>query len=306
MLLIFSSCNEDNQIKESPKSNNEESSLVANYHNLSFEIKLSDHKIVYNAELLEDLVTSTFTITNEEEKPVVLEYDFNTGEEHWKLRQDKSVVEKARDLISQNVKNSLMIEIMDALESFYEINYQTLEEGSSSLLVSSISYHQSILATASTSIIEEKDCECTVHPAFLVDKTYFNCQEEQFYEVGALKEILKDYGSQNSKLDYSTLSLINFLNQTDEKVLRFDDFYSFFISKDDFAKKLSQFKNKSENVDKGDCAWWCPIGCGSSHGCCGNYSGCCLYAHVLCYVHDRACTNCRPPEFCGPACRADQ
>jgi hypothetical protein len=44
---------------------------------------------------------------------------------------------------------------------------------------------------------------------------------------------------------------------------------------------------------------------GSDHGCCGNYSGPCLYWHWACYVHDVLCTNCDPGWFCLPGCVPD-
>lgn len=44
---------------------------------------------------------------------------------------------------------------------------------------------------------------------------------------------------------------------------------------------------------------------GSSHGCCGNYSGPCLYWHPVCYVHDVMCSDCTPRWFCFSGCRPD-
>lgn len=49
----------------------------------------------------------------------------------------------------------------------------------------------------------------------------------------------------------------------------------------------------------------CLIGKGSSHGCCGNYEGCCYYRHMYCYVHDKLCTNCTPSWFCFNGCVPD-
>ena len=44
---------------------------------------------------------------------------------------------------------------------------------------------------------------------------------------------------------------------------------------------------------------------GSVHGCCGNYSGPCLFWHPLCYIHDKICTDCLPKKFCLPGCKPD-
>ncbi|SMC66302.1 hypothetical protein [Pedobacter africanus] len=48
--------------------------------------------------------------------------------------------------------------------------------------------------------------------------------------------------------------------------------------------------------------WW-PRG--SSHGCCGNYSGACYYWHPICYVHDKICKKCTPSWFCFSGCVPD-
>jgi hypothetical protein len=44
---------------------------------------------------------------------------------------------------------------------------------------------------------------------------------------------------------------------------------------------------------------------GSSHGCCGNYSGPCYYWHPVCYVHDKMCSDCSPRWFCFSGCVPD-
>ena len=44
---------------------------------------------------------------------------------------------------------------------------------------------------------------------------------------------------------------------------------------------------------------------GTDYGCCGNYSGCCKFAHYTCYLHDIKCKCCEPKIFCGPSCRKD-
>lgn len=45
----------------------------------------------------------------------------------------------------------------------------------------------------------------------------------------------------------------------------------------------------------------CWFGNGSDIGCCGNYSGCCWYAHTLCFYHDLECLEC-DHWHCLPGC----
>lgn len=112
---------------------------------------------------------------------------------------------------------------------------------------------------------------------------------------------MSDYATENSPIDSKTLELISFLDTYTEETIRFDDYYSFYVDKNDFNLFVSNMITSS-----GGCAWWCPLGCGSDHGCCGNYSGCCLYWHPGCYVHDKMCTNCKPEWFCLPGCKPDK
>ncbi|XP_062512009.1 uncharacterized protein LOC134187855 isoform X2 [Corticium candelabrum] len=41
---------------------------------------------------------------------------------------------------------------------------------------------------------------------------------------------------------------------------------------------------------------------GSARGCCGNYSGCCIYSHWFCWVHDALC-DCCGSWWCGWQCK---
>ena len=49
-----------------------------------------------------------------------------------------------------------------------------------------------------------------------------------------------------------------------------------------------------------------PIIRGSTWGCCGNYPGRCLYAHVVCLGHDAICTCCFSRWFCFSGCKKDK
>lgn len=168
------------------------------------------------------------------------------------------------------------------------------------ILISSLSYHKSIINSVLRSYSTNENCDCTVHPEYLIGKAFFNCQEEYFYQTDTLRNILESYG-QEYEIDSSTQNLINYLRTYSNEQIRFDDVYSFYVSKSNF----NQFVIEMTNFYSRECAWWCPLGCGSDHGCCGNYEGCCLYRHELCYIHDKLCTNCKPVKFL-PGCVPDK
>ncbi len=162
-------------------------------------------------------------------------------------------------------------------------------------LLGSLFFHNSILNSKKRSLEKESnDCECTLHPGYLLNKTGFFCQEDYLMNVNIIKKTIAK--NKDVFLDSSSLSLTKYLDTTSEEVISFEKLYRFYIDKELYLKTLDLIKNgnqeKSSQVARGDCAWWCPLGCGSDWGCCSNYSGCCLYTHPLCYIHDAFCTSC--------------
>jgi hypothetical protein len=298
--LIFYSCT--NETVETNKVSN----LTANKYKLIFKLD-GEEKINFSSNLNEGKVTSSFSFKDKNVN-YNLEYEIDISISHWKLKQSDKVIQKSEDLISKNISSKTLVVLTKSLEQFYENNYKTLIDNSDPLLISMLNYYKSIFNVANNSILNKEDCECTVHPAFLLEKTNFNCQEEQFIKVNELKEILYNYKTENSEIDSSTTNLIRFLDNTNQRQIRFDEYYSYYISKDNYELVLSNFLNpqiSAKKTNPGDCAWWCPLGCGSDHGCCGNYSGCCLYWDPACYIHDQLCTDCQPAWFCLPGCQPD-
>ena len=180
-------------------------------------------------------------------------------------------------------------------------------------LFSNFFFHRSIVNTSKRSIASGEDCQCTTHPRHLSGETYFNCQEDIYMNVEELEKAISDYIKETGEQDESTLNLLNYIENTNDSQIRYDEYYNFYFPKSEYImmlenKALEQNYGNAGNITgkaAGDCAWWCPLGCGSSHGCCGNYSGCCLYWNIVCYVHDEMCTDCTPEWFCLPGCIPD-
>lgn len=97
---------------------------------------------------------------------------------------------------------TVLKQLVDLLESVYGKLPFNSGEGNPSLLISSISFHKSIINTAATSIAQNSECECTVHPFFLTGKTHFNCQEEHFYEAARLAESVNRLLQEDSADDF--------------------------------------------------------------------------------------------------------
>ncbi len=161
---------------------------------------------------------------------------------------------------------------------------------------------------AKEAILKNQDCKCNVHPSFLLGKSNFNCQEEQYINVTKLKRILNYSQSLNNGFDISTKNLKNYLEKNDKKSIRFDKYYSFYVNQENYNSQLNNIisaQNSNDELNFDDCGWWCVLGCGSDYGCCGNYSGCCLFWSINCLIHDSLCSNCEPNWFCLPGCIED-
>jgi len=302
-VLIAYACSKDeteNQKIENSDSGYHMRSLDSN--SLSFEISDGLYKLIFTSNTKDKIsFSSELTVFYDNDSLFTTHYAFKTDEEHWKLMQAPVIIEKSTILKSKKIPESILSDVSTLLtDNIGHVFHETLES-KNRLVVSSINYHISIINSVLRAYATDTDCGCTVHPEFLLDKIFFNCQEEHFYETKLLMAILDDYSKENP-VDVSTNKLMDFLKTYNKETIRFDDYYSFYVNKQDF----DLFVTNTLKTASRDCSWWCPLGCGSSHGCCGNYSGCCLYSHILCYVHDAMCTNCKPKKFCLRGCKPDK
>ncbi len=134
-----------------------------------------------------------------------------------------------------------------------------------SQLAYSIMYLETVVGSANR-LCSQAESICTVSPKYTFGNGAFICQED-------LEDLFPKETLTAKELTYQSNILLSDKNNADK----------------------AQERNKR---------WWCPLGRGSYHGCCGNYGGCCYYRHWACYLHDRACTNCGH-WLCGPMCRPD-
>ncbi len=182
--------------------------------------------------------------------------------------------------------------------------------------IQSVFFHYAILKTKKRSLSSKDSITSTPHAGYILGRTYYWNQEDFMVNVRLIKDIFKSHpdllSSSKNKQVY------DYINSVTDSTISFDKIYEFSIHKDVYLKTLSNIvdrnkinytKNIQTNGTKttkaSDCAWWCPLGCGSDWGCCGNYSGCCFYASLECYIHDRMCGDCTPRWFCFSGCVPD-
>ncbi|WP_294187661.1 hypothetical protein [uncultured Sphingobacterium sp.] len=210
-------------------------------------------------------------------------YTINFNNELWKLDQEDAILSTRSVINSKNLSLSDINSILSDLEIIFENNSLT----ASDQILYGISAAISSFSIAKRSKIDPTNNGCSIHPGFLVGKSYLGCQEDLIVSKIDINNILNEYESQfgNSQ---NISSIRNTLQSNSSMDISFKDIYSSI--------------NSTFNSSNTDCKK-CILGCGSSHGCCGNYKGCCYYVHELCYIHDKICINCKPKWFCLPSCK---
>lgn len=325
-LLILLSCSDDSRVNNSTETSTTlESEQLASTsvlnpqvvientpaNTLELSISRNNYEILFNSSVGQGSTQSSFTFLKDGQQMFNMNF--------WMLLCDivyadvmDSIVVKADDLIDLGIRKSDLEVANDMIVDAHPdiLNQLQTNEGRKLELLSNIFFQKAILTTASRAISSGEECECTPHPKHLMGESYFLCQEDLSYNVAELQGILSDYVDEYGPPDAETSDLISFLNSTTEQDVRFDEVYNFYFPKSQYIQMLEGVATSTSqsnsiagtnNMNSGDCAWYCILGCGSEIGCCGNYSGCCVYRTFLCFWHDIKCKNC---EFwhCGPAC----
>lgn len=211
----------------------------------------------------------------------------------WKTHQTTQIEQKAADLSSYDLSQ---LQIQTTIADLEAIMSDVISSASPEVLYS-LSINISIFKTLARTAVNPSDCNCTVHPSFLVGESYFLCQEDHFYNKANLAAALDQYEAEFGQTPDAT-AIKQYVQSFQGSAIPFTNVYELLVSAEEFEEAVVNIQNGS-----GDCAWWCPLGCGTDHGCCGNYKGCCFYRHIACYIHDKMCINCEPPWFCGPQCQ---
>ncbi|RAJ08270.1 hypothetical protein LX64_00917 [Chitinophaga skermanii] len=236
------------------------------------------------------VVSSSIELSNID---VDVSYQLDFNNEIWKVYQADQIEQKVADLSDYDLPAATIQGTIADLEA---IMNSVLTTASHEVLYS-LSMNLAIFKTLARKEANAADCNCTVHPAFLVGKSYFQCQEDHYYTKANLEYTVTQYESTHGQTAQST-AVKQYLQNYVGVAVPFTDFYGLLVSSEDFIDVVDNIKNGGR-----DCAWYCVLGCGTSLGCCGNYKGCCLYADLACLAHDLACLNCKPAWFCGPACK---
>ena len=141
----------------------------------------------------------------------------------------------------------------------------------------------SILNAANREIKNSESIEFTIMDTYLLEISAFCCEEDVYINIPELisyMEKRKTWDKENVGIDY---------------------YLGAFKNSKDINLNMVQIKQKLEEYFKSQPSGkWPP---GTACGCCGNYSGPCLYWSHACLAHDLQCQECQA-WWCGWACQS--
>lgn len=296
--LIFVSCSNEATDEITTTENNIELYAKTGSGNQNIVEKINGYNFIYSFNNSKGSIQTSLQVFDSNDVEIYeSQYNFDQNLKHYKLEQLDEVLNKANSLGNslqladyQNL-SSLTNEFIKRITSNHKGNdYESLFE--------SVFFHSSILNVKKRSLEQNSACECTLHPGYLLNKNGFMCQEDFVMQVSEVKTIIENSPSEFS--DNESQSLLNFLTNTTEQTFNFKELYSKYVSIEDYNASLENLRNSGSNTQSR-----CWLGLGSSHGCCGNYDGCCYYVNPICHIHDAMCSDCSPRWFCLSGCVPD-
>lgn len=262
------------------------SSFLAIGNGIDFSKTYNSHRYNFKSQLNGKVYNSEFTIFSDKNE-IIYQSKFINDEalDNFKAKNNDNIIDIVKSIkLSEENTLTIVKNLDDFLESMLDDFFSELNN------IKQLSFHYSILTTKNREF-KTKKCECTVHPGYLTDKTAFACMEDHvlnnskiIFEIENNSDIFNDNASRN---------LLIHLKKNTQGTTSFKDMYNFYYPLDKYKENISSK------------AATCLLGQGSSHGCCGNYSGCCYYINPICHIHDAMCSDCKPRWFCLPGCKPD-
>ncbi len=277
-----------------------------NHFSVSYSIKGVTYS--YEAKSSNNKSISSLIITTwNTQRYISFVYDY--GKRGYKFEPHIAVIKTANDILSNFTKDEI-----ENYSKLYEVFAKSvLNEKDivhSSPIIQSLFFHNAILNTIRRSLKENKNCECTPHPGYLLDKTPFFCTEDYYINP---QEYLKAIDKSNyvkSSLDKKAYA---YLQQNRDKIsISIDKVLTIYESKVEYLNRVEYTRTKINNltsnktINENNLAGIAESDCmkGTDLGCCGNYEGCCWYSSMFCLAHDIKCYCCSK-WHCGPGCKKE-
>ncbi|TKC00541.1 hypothetical protein [Pedobacter cryophilus] len=257
--------------------------------------------ISYDARTHEKITESNVVIKRAADGNVVFKstYTVNVGLTAYKLASHESIINQA-EIVKETYQNEIE-NIKILFEDFGKTLVNDPRLDHTLQIIQSVFYHNSIINTAYRSIIEETDCGCTPHPAYILDKKGFWCQEDYMINPEQLLTAIKDF---NYKIQDREIKAFEYLkSHRKESSISLDKISNLIEPREQFMNRINSayYSNSNNYIKQNSIKIECTSQ-GSDLGCCGNYSGCCIYWSLVCLEHDLYCLKC-DHWYCGPQCK---
>jgi hypothetical protein len=235
--------------------------------------------------------------------PIIeIPYIIDESIQDFRFHQHKQV-EAAAALLPKFLTRSDLTTISKHVKSFIEeiFSHQNLD----TRLLEPLFFQLAIINTKLKAVEQQSDFyECLPYPGYLAGKSYFWRQEDVWIDIQLIREVFDEHPE--IKADSTLLLLKDFIDSTSQKVVSYDKIHRLLVDRDDFKAFLNRISTAKHIVHSPPSANRVEADCllkGSDHGCCGNYSGCCYYFRLECYIHDKMCIDCNPRWFCLRGCK---
>ncbi len=197
----------------------------------------------------------------------------------------------------KNLSLTTLKNLSEFLKESIPVTYYELIEPNNKdqVLFSSIHYYESAINALIRSKENNTNINGTIHPGYLLGKNYFVFQEDDIVDLS----IFNIAELTESSTILADEKLVQFITANSTQKVQFSTLYNFYNENEQFEEFLTNSIQVQTNGCNSNSCW---IGCGGDIGCCGNYSGCCVYSHTLCLIHDVRCENCAF-WHCGPSCK---
>ena len=324
--MLFISCNSSEDEVQLPKEVDGNLTILeknmsegtTSLSTLTFDFTTSESEVVqFNATVENNELRSTLKFKNATSNwQTVSNFKVNLNDNEYKQKMNDIIVSEATTL-----KNNFDYETIKKVENIIDIIPEKLFDvlqrdeyyNETSL---SVFYHLAAFKSSKRSVDKNTgSCNCGVYKDSQNDKTPFFCSEDIlvsadeaydfFLKVTNEKSFAGKHFNPEKTLLYLKGKEGKLLSASKiDKVFR-DEFNNF------WNKKLTTNERNEilveQGVDTSDSKYPYDPSCylygvdsGHDCGCCGNYSGGCWLCSWVCYLHDRACTNCG--WGCGWAC----
>lgn len=305
LLLLFTTCqkSKDNNLG---KNKNLLKVIVNTSERFFVEIEIDQKKIDYNSEIKNGKTESILKVITDNSIIFESKYELDTTIADYRLLQHKKVEVLAKSLkfdLQEKDYSNLSLYVKTLLETVFQNSVVRKRH------IQSLFFHYAIINTKMRAMQRGDNLfECVPYPGYIIGKSYFWSMEDFLVKTTLIKGVYKSHPELLQ--DKPARDLYNFVNSTDKNYISYDKIYYFNTTKENYLKTLDNIliRNNLSNSNLKTSVLETPkclLGQGSDWGCCGNYSGCCVFWNVACYIHDAMCSDCQPRWFCFSGCVPD-